>query len=877
MKIAHCLLGVFFVSGLVVTFPALATAQQPDRDDPNVDTQSQTDGRKKPTEPPAPEPKYNPPEEHDPVEEITIVGSRRQTRSKMDTMAPVDVIDISNLKKQGAADMSDMLRTFVPAYNVNQQPISDAATLVRPTNLRGLPPDMTVVLVNGKRRHRASVISFIGGGVSDGSQGVDVSVIPSIALSRVEVLRDGAAAQYGADAIAGVINFVLKDSADGLNLQTQYGKTYTGDGASMTFAGNWGMPFTEHGFINFSAEYSTTDPTSRSVQRADAAELRAQGNLAVRDPAQIWGGPEVSDNVKLFANVGFDVGEKAQTYLFGNYAHRFVLGGFYYRNPDAREGVFVYKNESGDLFRLVGDLNPDDGVTCPIVPVGDDALLSEVMENPECFVFNELYRGGFTPQFGGDVEDLSLVGGVKGILDSGLRWDLSAGVGQNQVTFLIKNTVNASLGPKSPTQFTPGAYRQTDQNFNFDLVYPISVDFLQSPINVAGGIEYREEKFVVSEGDRKSFEIGPLFDQGFSIGSNGFPGFSTDQAGSFTRRNTAGYLDLEADVLSDWIIGLAGRVEHFDTFGTTATAKLSTRIKIIDDGIFIQDLSLRSTVGSGFRAPTPGQANVSNVTTMGYPDGRLINRGTIPPTNPIARSKGGKELQPERAINAGGGLVLNFLEHLTVTADFYYIKVKDRISQSATMTLTPEEALALEKSGVRGASDLGEFRFYTNAFDTTTQGADVIGSFKYDWAYGAQSRLSLAYNWNKTSVDSYIPGVINDQRILELSEYLPRHRFVISASHAYDAIRLLARLNYYGDYKDPETSGDYNYAPKLLADLEIGYTLDQTLTLVVGAHNIFNTFPDRHMASTNTGNKYPQNSPAGTNGGFWYTRLEAHF
>ncbi|MEM9489454.1 MAG: TonB-dependent receptor, partial [Myxococcota bacterium] len=589
-------------------------------------------------------------------EVIVIVGSRRRVRSRTDTLAPVDVLDVGDLESQGASDMGDMLRTLVPGFNLNEQPISDAATLIRPANLRGLPPDMTVVLVNGKRRHRGAVISFLGGGVADGAQGVDTSVIPSIALSQVEVLRDGAAAQYGADAIAGVVNFVLRKNREGVRFQAQYGSTYAGDGDTLTVAANWGLPLTDRGFLNVSAEYSATDPTSRSIQRSDAAQLREDGNLAVADPAQIWGAPEVSDNVKLFFNAGIDVGEKGHTYLFGNFARRSVLGGFFFRNPNTRSGVF--SNDDGETI-LVGDLTPGDDQTCPVVPVGDDELLEAVINDPNCFVFNELFPGGFTPQFGGDISDLSLVGGVRGELPSGLRWDLSAGVGQSDASFIIQNTVNASLGPETPTSFRPGDYRQTDQNLNLDLVYPLK---LVREINIAGGLEYREEKFTVTEGDRASFEIGPLFDQGFSIGSNGFPGFSTDQASSFRRRNVAGYIDVEGDILPQWPAGLAVRAENFDTFGSTFNGKLSSRYNILRDSGVFNTLAVRIIAGTGFRAPTPGQANITNVSTeFNVELGDLVNRGTIPPTNPIAQARGGKELEPETSINAGAGLVTRLI------------------------------------------------------------------------------------------------------------------------------------------------------------------------------------------------------------------------
>ena len=587
------------------------------------------------------------------------------------------------------------------------------------------------------------------------------------------------------------------------------------------------------------------------------------------DPAQIWGAPRVSDNIKIFVNAGVDVGENSHTYLFGNYASRSVLGGFYFRNPNTRVGVFA--NVDGD--HLVGDLTPNDAFMCPTVNVGDEAGLQAVMDDPNCFVFNEMFPGGFTPQFGGDVEDYSLVGGVRGKAASGLRWDLSGGVGQSHASFIIKNTVNASMGPDTPTSFNPGAYTQTDQNLNLDLVYPTGAPM---HLSIAGGLEYREEKFTVTEGDPRSFEIGPLSAQGFSIGSNGFPGFSTNQAGSFRRRNAAAYLDIEGNARKNWPVGLAVRAENFDTFGSTINGKLSTRVPLVKSAGPLNTLAFRAMVGSGFRAPTPGQANVSNVTTaFDGVTGLLINRGTIPPTNPIAVSKGGMELQPENAINAAGGLVLGAFGNLTLTSDLYYIKVLDRISQSGTQTLTPEEAQALEDSGVPGASDLTEFRFFTNAFDTSTVGVDVVGTYEMAWKNAGRSLFSLAYNFNQTTVDTFTPDVIDALRIEELEDSLPKHRVVLSATQLYKKLRFMGRLNYYSSFKDPDNTGDHRFDPQFMVDVEANYKVSDVLTIVVGVQNLFQNFTSVSPISTAVGNLYPENAPGGTNGGFWYTRVEA--
>ena len=319
------------------------------------------------------------------LEELVVLGSRSPLRTVADSPVPVDVIEPDALLNLADTDMDDMLRAIIPSYNVNQQPISDAATLMRPANLRGLPPDVTLVLINGKRRHRGSVITFGGGGVSAGAQGADLSVIPAIALDRVEVLHDGASAQYGSDAIAGVINFVLKDNPDGGILKAQWGETYVGDGDTFTVATNIGLPLSDEGFANFSLEYKEAQPTSRSVQRADAQALIDAGNTAVRTPAaQIWGAPEVKYDFKFFANIGLDLGN-SEVYSFANWAKREIEGGFFFRNPNTRDGVFRGPIIDGSPTILVADLtgNNSPPVVKVIDNVPDAAALAAVAADPQ--------------------------------------------------------------------------------------------------------------------------------------------------------------------------------------------------------------------------------------------------------------------------------------------------------------------------------------------------------------------------------------------------------------------------------------------------------------------------------------------------------------
>ena len=347
------------------------------------------------------------------VEKIAVVGSRSAPRSVGDSPVPIDIISAEEIRKSGNSDMLEILKGSVPSLNVHSNPISDAASLVRPANLRGLSADHTLVLVNGKRRHRSSVIAFLGGGINDGAHGPDISVIPSIALKQVEVLRDGAAAQYGSDAIAGVMNFELRDDAEGGSIEVKTGEYYEGDGATTEVSGYVGMPLTKNGFANLSFQYKNSDATSRSTQRPDAAAFAAAG-LDVENPAQIWGSPEINDDISIFGNFGIELDEHSEAYLFGNYSERDVKGGFYYRNPHNRPGV--YSNDDGATL-LVGDLTPGpvgqvndglgigDGIDCPVIDITSADVTSQanyingIQDNPNCFAFNKMIPGGFTPNF----------------------------------------------------------------------------------------------------------------------------------------------------------------------------------------------------------------------------------------------------------------------------------------------------------------------------------------------------------------------------------------------------------------------------------------------------------------------------------------------
>ncbi len=823
------------------------------------------------------------------IDEIVTTGTRRGARSVTQSMVPIDVISAEDMISQGETDKDALLRGVVPSYNVDANAIVDAATIIRPANLRGLPADNTLILINGKRFHRGAVISFFGGGISDGSQGSDLSVIPSIAVKQVEILRDGASAQYGSDAIAGVINFKLRDNAEGLTVVGRYGEYAEGDGQTTQFSAYLGLPLTDAGYFNLSAQFKDSDPTSRSVQRGDAQALIDAGNTDVKTPAvQIWGSPKIEDDFTVWANAGLELDNNGEAYIFGNWAERDVTGGFFFRNPNSRSGVFAFDNipDPDDAVdtRLVADLTGDMSGNCgalspngfllpdlsnPAEVAADQAVMDAVAADPNCFLFNQLEPGGFTPQFGGAVTDASITGGFRGELANGLLYDISASYGRNAVVFKIVNTVNpqlASLQLDTPREFRPGSYVQSERNVNVDVSYPVAVAAFASPLNIAGGLEYRVEQFEIKNGDKNSFFIdNNLAEQGFGIGSNGFPGFKPEDAGVNKRSNFAAYIDLEADITDNFLLGVAVRFEDFSDFGTTTNAKLAARLQITDG------FALRASASTGFRAPTVGQANVRNVTTS-FAAGKLVDEATLPPTDPISIQKGAKPLRPEESVNLAIGAILS-IGNLDVTIDYFNVNVEDRISTTSTLELTQQDIDDLLAQGVTDASSFFGVKFFTNDFETTTQGVDVVATLPI----GDNLDFTFSGNWTDTEVDKFNPDIVSDARVRQLEDGNPDVRFSVTGTYDRNDWRGLVRVNYFGEYfEDHVDAAEFpiDAGAEVTIDAEIGYTFNDSVTIVVGAQNLLDEEPDLNPWAVDVvGAKFPVTSPMGFNGGFYYARV----
>ena len=802
------------------------------------------------------------------VEEVVSIGTRGKPRSVSSSPVPVDVLSAEDISKTGTDDLLMQLQGSIPSLNVHLQPISDAASMIRPANLRGLSADSTLITTNGKRRHHASVIAFQGGGVNDGSQGADISVIPAIALKRVEVLRDGASAQYGSDAIAGVINFVLDDISEGGSLSYKMGEYTEGDGATSTIAGKIGMPLGQDGFVTTSFQIRQADDTSRSLQRPDAAALIAAGNTAVATPAQIWGAPKIDDDVTFFMNAGVTNSDGSESYMFGNYSERDVDGGFYYRNPDGRDGVFT----SGD-FRLVGDI---DG-TCAYSTAGtvdptDYTLRDTIMADASCFLMNQIAPGGYTPRFVGTITDTSFTTGRRGdITDgflSGYSFDLSGSVGRNEADFGLNNTVNPSMGPDTPRNFTTGSYIELEKTFNFDLQRQYD------SLSVAYGAEWREETFEVISGEEASWKAGKYALQGFNVGSHGFAGFSPDSQGSFTRRSYGLYADLENQVSDELLLGGAFRYEDYSSFGDTNDFKLKAMYQLNEN------VSLRASTSTGFRAPTQGQVNVVNTQTT-LVDGQLTQAQTLP-----GFKLGAGQLKPEEATNTSFGVVYN-KDGLSLTADFFNIELEDRVALTSNAAPTAAQVIAMGAAGIPNPELIGQVNYFTNDFDTETSGYDLVAVYSME-LMGADSDISAAWNHTETEVTNS-GAVTGASKIKRLEQGLPEDRMTLTLAQTWnDIVTSFVRANMYGEYYAVHadwfgTTSDAEWT----VDASVNYQFTDNFNVSAGVQNLFDTEALKIDGSAGAkgegvpgnvlGGIYYETSPYGIEGAFWYVSAGYNF
>jgi iron complex outermembrane recepter protein len=840
------------------------------------------------------------------LSELIVTGTRRLDRTVAESSAPIDVISGTELANYPSASMLDTLSNLVPSFIVGQNAISDASSFVRSPSLRGLPADEMLVMLNGKRMNRSALVQVFQGGETElafGSQGPDLNSIPSIAVKSLEILRDGASAQYGSDAIAGVLNYQFRDSPSGIQVDGRYGKYFpTGfgsDGGDGTIAANVGLPLGSQGFANFSAEWSRNEQTVRNPTRPSAlAFAQTFPNLApllpnYPGPVQQWGTPP-QDSVKTFLNSGIKLDNGDQIYFFANYANIQTNESFNYRLPTTVTGAdgTVWANHPAfnDIF-----LDPCTSLLtgCPV---------GGYIQDGHTFNFNSIYPAGFTPRFYGVTQQFFGAVGYKGTNRWGINYDVSGTTAQNSLAVSLKESINPSLGPLSPTSFYDGKFIQKENNFNLDLSYPWAVSWLASPISIAGGMEWRNENYQQLLGDAASFAAGPYSSQPLyncaggactaaldakgnqitatqSTASNGYGGISAPVDAS--QVSYAGYLDVEADVVRDLTLGIAGRFEHYASFGNTTLGKFQVRYKALDW------LALRGTASTGFHAPTPGQSNVETLSTTFLPGTTTqVQIGTYPVTSADAKFYGAVPLKPEESTNLSAGIVLTPVQNLLVTLDGYQIAVRNRIGISQQFNVTQADIVSLPALAYVGAG--GTVQYFTNGFNTKTKGVDLVASYPIQLGAGTLE-TALAYNYNKTDVTKFNPNVISAARIIDIQHYAPNNRANLNASYGWGPIHASVHENYYGTFRDQNDYPGQLFGAKYTTDMEVGYQILKNLTAAIGGRNIFNAFPDKIANSAaspiypttggeSDGELYPRTGgPFGFNGAFWYVRLTAQF
>ena len=610
------------------------------------------------------------------------------------------------------------------------------------------------------------------------------------------------------------------------------------------------------------------DDTSRSVQRPDAQALIDSGNTAVTEPAQIWGAPKIDDDITFFFNSGLDLGNGAEAYMFGNYSERDVDGGFYYRNPDSRGGVFT----NGDGNRLIADVTGDMSGNCPTdVDPADYALRDAIMANPNCYIHNEQAPGGYTPRFVGNITDTSFTAGTRGEITGGnmdgVRYDISGSVGRNQADFGLNNTFNPSMGPDSKRDFTTGSYIQLEKTFNLDLQKQYD------NTSIAGGAEWRETTFEVISGEEASWKVGKYAAQGFNIGSHGFAGFSPDSAGAFSRRNYAMYLDVESQLTDTLLVGGALRYEDYTSFGDTANYKVTFNQQMSDN------LAIRGSHSTGFRAPTQGQANVVNTQTT-LVGGELTQAQTLP-----SFKLGAGQLQPEESTSYAFGLVMT-LGEVEVTADWFKIEVENRIALTSNADTTAAQRSAMAAAGVPNPELIGQVNYFTNDFNTDTQGLDIVATYGAD-LFGGSTDFSAAYNMTDTKVSSQ-GSATSDSKVKRLEEGLPNHRATFTMAQSWENVNAFVRANYFGEYYAVHADWFGTEADAAVTvDMEVTYSINDSFDVSVGAQNLFDQDAERIDGSAGavaegvTGNVlgaiFYETSPMGIEGSYWYVKAGYNF
>jgi iron complex outermembrane receptor protein len=880
---------------------------------------------------------------------IVITGTRATNRTVANSPVPVDVIGADQINKTGQTETNRVLNQLVPSFNFPQPSIADGSDALRPATLRGLSPDQTLVLINGKRRHVSALLN-INGTVGRGSAAVDLNLVPGLAISRVEVLRDGAAAQYGSDAIAGVINIQLKNANHGgrasvtwgeyvttidnvakvTGLQTDAsgqpilnpadnryflantdGDRHTHDGQQLTAGVNLGLPLGPHGFVNLTGEYHRRQPTNRAgfdlrpnyirptATTFDARELTF-------DRLEFRFGDPRSRDYSLFLNSGYEITPDWELYAFGSYGHRNALSAANYRQEN--------NAANRDWSTLAPNQTPSNANFVPLTP------------------------DGFLPYIGTRLRDYAATIGIRGEL-AGWHADLSAGRGKDKFDYAVHNTLNTSFGPASPRDFDAGGLRYAQNIVNLDVSRDYAVGFAK-PLTVAAGAEYRHEQFKIRPGDTFSWAIGPLFRAAFATtaancttqqgvynagtgicsfpgraapaGAQGFPGIPDNARTNAKRHSYAAYAELDTDPVEGLTTTLAGRFEHYSDFGSTWNGKFAARYE------FVRGYAIRGAISNGFRAPSLHQ-QFFTTTSTNFIGGVPVDISTVAVDSPVAQALGSKPLKPEKSVNLSLGATANPFRGLTFTADYYHIKIKDRIVLTENLGAAGS-GTAAQNAAVKaildanGFASVGAARFFINGLDTTTHGIDLVATYRFGNATIGNWNLSAAYNYNKTKIDkrinalgplAAIPNLVLFGRIegIRFTKGQPRDKIVLTADGDIGKFGVTARTTRYGKVVSPGAAApisdptsltasgpdDIFLGSKWITDLELRFKPIQRVELAVGADNVFDVYPDRSPFGprpASVGGVYPANqiyipfsifSPFGFNGRYLYGRVAVNF
>ena len=824
------------------------------------------------------------------VEAVVVVGTRSIGRRALQAPVPIEVVNREQLSLTGQSETGRVLQMLVPSFNFSSSTISDGTDALRPATLRGLGPDQTLVLVNGKRRHKSALL-HVNTSVGRGTAGTDFNAIPAAAIERIEVLRDGAAAQYGSDAIAGVINIVLKDDVDTGDADIYWGQTYEGNGDTWNGNANYGMKVGESGFLNLTAELRERARTNRAGLTGER-----QYNWIDVDPGR------PADKVLEIENDDGTVTEKpvwfdSREYTFER--QNFRIGdsdssqkvGFYNFGLPLAAGLELYsfgghssrQNNSAGFYRRA---------------------------NQASRTVTEIHPDGFLPEINTDIGDTSLALGLAWTHETtDLNVDVSVNHGLNTFDFFISNSLNASYGASSPTSADAGGFELSQTAFNLDVTYPF--DYQSSLVNLAGGIEFRRQGYGIHPGEPLSWINAGLGAPGASGGIQVFPGFRPDNEVDESRTNIAGYADFESYLSGQpgtgLLVGAAVRGEQYSDFGATVTGKATARYDLT------KQVAVRTAGSTGFRAPSLQQLYFNNISTQFKVDADDIDGdgnttelialevGTFRNDSDAARALGIPELKEETAFNVSGGFVLKPLEKLWFTVDGFLIQINDRIVLSGSFSADKVKGLA-----AAGASSA---QVFTNVAQTRTQGVDVAAGYLHAFENESLLNLKVALTWADTEVIGEVDApeilvgledtLFPSQERSMIEEWQPNTRINIGADYIIGDLTIGGALRYFGSYTVQEGSGDdparQTYGGKWLTDIQSNYQLNEGLSLTIGANNLFDQVPDlneigQSRAGTLTDSTghvivdspgvftYSRRSaPFGFNGGLYYAKLSYSF